>query len=80
MIDNIFGDSFKSVLSLNDFDFLSKSVFQLRLLRVVEILVLDNLGKVIVEVLILNQHLRNAFLVEQRNGCSIDHRLLEVVL
>ena len=79
MINNVLGDGFEPVLAFDDLNFRRELVLQLRLLRVVQVLILDNLGKLFAQILVLNQDLWDALFVKQRHGRAVVHGLLEIV-
>ncbi len=79
MINDILCDGIETVVPLDNLDLLREFVLQFRLLRVVKILVLANLGEFLAKIVVLNENLRDALLVEQRHSCAVIHGLLEIV-
>ena len=79
MIHNIPRNLLQPIIALDDFDLFGESPLQLRLLRLVQIFVLQNLVELRAQSLVLDQHFRYALLVKQRHRRAIVRGLLEVV-
>lgn len=79
MLDDVFCDSVQTVVTFDDFRFLGELFLQLLLLGVVQVGFSQNIVELFTQIVILNQNLRHAFLVDQRHGRSVVHRLLKVV-
>ena len=79
MVNDVLGDGIQTAVPLDDLDFLRKFVFQFLLLRVVQILVLANLGEFLSEIVVLNENLWDTLLVKQRYSCTVVHGLPKIV-
>ena len=80
VVDDVAGDGLQPVLALDDLHLAGVPAFELLLLRVVEVLVFEDLVELVAEVLVLLEDFGHALLVEQRHGGVVVHRLPEVVL
>src|SRR6266481_502291 len=80
MIDDVFCDRLETIVALYYLDFSREFLFQLFLLGVIQIFVFEDFVKFITQVLVLNKHLWDTLLIEERHRRAVIHRLLEVVL
>ena len=77
--DDVVRNHFQTVIPLDDFHLLGEALLQLFLLRIVEILVLQDLIELVAQVIVLNVHLRHPLLVEQGHSGPVIHGLAEII-
>mmetsp|Transcript_59150 Transcript_59150/g.139316 ORF Transcript_59150/g.139316 Transcript_59150/m.139316 type:complete len:660 (-) Transcript_59150:2296-4275(-) len=80
VVDDVARNRVQPVLALHHLHLLREALLQLLLRLAVEVLVFQDGGELVAQVVVLDQHLRHALLVEQRHRGAVFHALLEVVL